>query len=91
MYLHLGQNTVVHDEDVIGIFDLDITSQSLRTRQFLNRAEKQGQVTAVSDEIPKSFVITAPQRKRGSQRVFISQLSTATLLKRSESGELGMG
>lgn len=88
MYLHLGQNTVVHDEDVIGIFDLDITSQSLRTRQFLNRAEKQGQVTAVSDDIPKSFVITTPKRNRGSQRVFISQLSTATLLKRSESGEL---
>lgn len=89
MYLHLGQSTVVHDGDVIGVFDLDITSQSLRTRQFLNRAEKQGEVTAVTDDIPKSFVVTAPREKRGRQRVYISQLSTATLLKRSESGELG--
>jgi extracellular matrix regulatory protein B len=89
MYLHLGQNTVVHDDDIVGVFDLDITSQSLRTRQYLNRAEKQGEVTAVTDDIPKSFVITAPRKKRGTQRVYISQLSTATLLKRSESGELG--
>ena len=42
MYLHLGQSTVIRDRDIIGIFDLDITSQSYRTRQYLNRAEKAG-------------------------------------------------
>ena len=88
-YLHIGKNVMVSRRRIIGVFDLDITSQSLRTRQFLNRAEKQGEVTAVTDDIPKSFVVTAPREKRGRQRVYISQLSTATLLKRSESGELG--
>ena len=82
MYLHLGQNTVVRDKDIIGIFDLDITSQSLRTRQYLNTAQKRGQVVAVTQELPKSFVITA--EKRGDQRVYISQLSTATLLRRTD-------
>lgn len=81
MYLHLGQNTVVRDREIIGIFDLDITSQSLRTRQYLNTAEKRGEVVAVTQELPKSFIITA--QKRGKQRVYISQLSTATLLRRS--------
>ena len=42
MYLHLGQNTVVHESEILGIFDLDITSQSYRTRQYLNRAERNG-------------------------------------------------
>ena len=83
MYLHLGQNTVVRDKDIIGIFDLDITSQSLRTRQYLNTAQKRGQVVAVTQELPKSFVITA--EKRRDQRVYISQLSTATLLRRTDS------
>ncbi len=84
MYLHLGQSTVVRDKDIIGIFDLDITSQSPRTRQFLNTAEKNGEVVAVSDELPRSFVVTG---RRGSQRVMLSQLSTATLLRRSGSME----
>ena len=44
MYLHLGQNTLVRDREIIGIFDLDITSQSLRTRQYLAAAEQRGQV-----------------------------------------------
>lgn len=85
MYLHLGQSTVVRDREIIGIFDLDITSQSIRTRQFLNTAEKRGEVVAVTDDIPKSFVVAG---ERGRQRVFISQLSTSTLLKRSEQGDL---
>ncbi len=84
MYLHLGQNTVVRDRDVIGIFDLDITSQSIRTRRYLNTAEKNGEVTAITEEIPRSFVVTG---RRGRQRVYISQLSSATLLRRSEAGE----
>ena len=85
MYLHLGQNTVVRDKEIIGIFDLDITSQSPRTRKYLNLAEKHGEVIAVTDDIPKSFVVTG---RRGRQKVYISQLSTATLLRRSEQGEL---
>ncbi len=84
MYLHIGKNTVVRDRDIIGIFDLDITSQSVRTRQFLNTAEKRGQVTAVTEEIPKSFLIAGT---RGQQQIYISQLSTATLLRRSEQAE----
>ena len=81
MYLHLGQNTVVRDREIIGIFDLDITSQSPRTRRYLNTAQRRGEVVAVTQELPKSFVVTG---RRGRQRVFISQLSTATLLRRSE-------
>ena len=85
MYLHLGQNTIVRDKEIIGIFDLDITSQSIRTRKFLNTAEKNGEVIAVTDDIPKSFVVAGG---RNRQRIYISQLSTATLLRRSESSEL---
>ncbi len=83
MYLHLGQDTVVRDCDIIGIFDLDITTQSIRTRNYLNTAEKRGEVRYVTEDLPKSFVVAG---QRASQRVYISQLSTATLLKRSQSG-----
>lgn len=81
MYLHLGQNTILQDRDIIGIFDLDITSQSIRTRRYLANAEKSGEVIAVTGDLPKSFVVAGA---RGRQRVYLSQLSTATLLRRSE-------
>ena len=81
MYLHLGQDTVVRDCDIIGIFDLDITTQSIRTRNYLNTAEKRGEVRYVTEDLPKSFVVAG---QRASQRVYISQLSTATLRGRAE-------
>lgn len=86
MYLHLGQNTIVHEEEILGIFDLDITSQSYRTRQYLNRAEREGNVVSISEELPKSFVVCAKPHTRRKQTVYISQLSSQTLLRRWEVG-----
>jgi len=79
MYLHLGQDTVVPNGAVIGIFNLDVVSQSARTRDFLARAEADGLVEAVSDELPVSFVLYG---KDGKTRVYLSQISAATLGRR---------
>jgi hypothetical protein len=42
MYLTIGKNTVIRDDEIIGIFDLDNCSQSFLTREFLSAAEKAG-------------------------------------------------
>ena len=86
MYLHLGQNTIVHESEILGIFDLDITSQSYRPRQYLNRAERNGEVVSISEELPKSFVVCAEPKTKGNQTVYIAQLSSQTLLRRWEAG-----
>ena len=82
MYLHVGQETVVKMSDIIGIFDMDNTTVSKHTRRFLAEAEKAGNTVTVSPELPKSFVVTA--EKGGRKTVYISQLSTATLLRRNQ-------
>ncbi len=81
MYIHLGQGTVVCSRDVLGIFDLDSTTVSKHTRKFLEKAEKNGDVITVSYELPKSFAVVS--NGKGNAKVYISQLSTSTLLKRS--------
>ncbi|MBQ9165545.1 MAG: DUF370 domain-containing protein [Oscillospiraceae bacterium] len=82
MYLHLGPTTVIRDCEIIGIFDLDITSQSYRTRQYLNRAEKAGQViNAAEEQLPKSFVLCQKRGEKG-QRVYLAQPNSGTLQKR---------
>ncbi len=80
MYIHLGQETVVNEKDIIGIFDLESTTISKRTRDFLNKAEKKRQVTTVSFELPKSFIVCS---EKNTQRIYISQISSNTLLKRT--------
>lgn len=85
MYLHLGNDTVVRKTDILGVFDLDNSSQSHLTRRYLSAAEKAGSVVnAAGDEIPKSFVVCA-DAARGGQTVYLSQLNSSTLLKRSDS------
>ena len=85
MYLHLGQAAVISDREIVGIFDLDTTSQSHLTRKYLSAAEKAGQVETACDDLPKSFVVC---ESGGKRRLILSQMATATLLKRSESGEM---
>ena len=80
MYLHVGQDTVVDTRTVLGVFDLDNTTVSKHTRAFLTCAQQQGRVVNVSAELPKSFIICM---ENGVETVYLSQLTPATLLKRS--------
>ncbi len=81
MYLHLGQDTVINFKDIIGIFDMDTTTISKHTRNYLALAEKNGKVFNVSLDLPKSFVVCGTG---DNITVYISQLSSVTLLKRAE-------
>ena len=83
MFLHLGSDVVVNMADVIAILDLDVTSTSKITREFLAVAEDEGFVVNVPGDLPKSFVITEIDKK---SRVFVSPISSATLLKRAKAG-----
>ncbi len=79
MYLHLGAGAVVRTDSIVGVFDLDNTSQSQLTRRYLAAAEKNGQVVNVAEDIPKSFVVCRDGEKTA---VYLSQMSPQTLFKR---------
>ena len=79
MYLHLGGDHTVRTRDILGIFDLDNTSTSRDTREFLRRAEQEGRVVNVSPDLPKSFLVCGSP----PYTVYICQISAATLKKSS--------
>ena len=79
MYLHLGNDCVVRKKDIIGIFDLENTSLSKDTKDFLNNASKKGEVIYLTMDIPKSYIVC---EKDGKKNIFISLLSASTLRKR---------
>lgn len=81
MYLHLGQSTVIKLSDVVGIFDLETSTISKATKNYLADAQKSGRVVNVSMEMPKSFVLC--RNKEKNVTVYITQISSTTLLKRT--------
>ena len=81
MYLHIGNGVSVKEKNIIGIFDLENTSISKRTRDFLNKAEKEGRVITITYDLPRTFVIAGKNFK--DAKIYISQISSQTLLKRT--------
>lgn len=86
MYLHLGQNEIVPEKRIIGIFDLDKCSYGKRTREYLSAAEEAGVVLDISGDLPKSFVVADHPYHR--QIVYLCQLNPSTLQKRAESRKM---
>lgn len=87
MYLHLGQNEIIPQRRIIGIFDLDKCSYEKRTRDYLAAAEKEGVVLdAAGGSLPRSFVVC--DHPYHEQIVYLSPLSPGVLRKRTESGKL---
>ena len=82
MYLHPGGNKVIPLSDIIGIFDLDKTTVSKRSREFINYKEKEKKVILLDDDLPQSFIVTTG---REGEQVFLSQISAKTLYGRSKS------
>ena len=64
MYLHLGQDVVVRMSEVVGIFDMENTSTSRFTKEFLRQATHEMEVVTVSYEMPKSFVLCERDGKK---------------------------
>ena len=78
MYLPIGNDMSIRESSIIGIFDMDNTSTSKRTRDFLARAQKEGAIVSC-DDLPKSYIVTV---EYGMMRVYESTLSASTLEKR---------
>ncbi|MBQ7255117.1 MAG: DUF370 domain-containing protein [Oscillospiraceae bacterium] len=84
MYIPIGGDMSLRSETIIAIFDLDNASWSYKTREFLRRAEENGEVVPITDELPKTMILT---REMGLDRVWLSQFGVTTLQKRMEKGE----
>ncbi|MBQ7288827.1 MAG: DUF370 domain-containing protein [Clostridia bacterium] len=80
MYVRLENQTVLKTEKIVGIFDMDNTTVSKTTRAFLSKKEKEGKLKTLGYDLPKSFLLLE------NGEVYITQLATATILKRIQNG-----
>lgn len=85
MFLHLGADVVVNVKNIIAIMDMDTSSTSKITREYLKHAEKSNGVINVSfEDLPKSYVVC---EEKNETKVYISPISSVTLLKRANNSD----
>ena len=77
MFLHIGEDTLIRDKEIIGIFDMDTSTVNKATRDYLKKAEQEKRVVYVIYDLPKCFVVT-------DKNVYISPINTSTLSKRAK-------
>lgn len=79
MYIYIGSDHLINEEDVVGMFDIETTTTSYITRDYLTAAQKNGRIINVSSDIPKTFVVC---RRDDKIYVYLSQYSASTINKR---------
>lgn len=85
MFLHLGSNISIPLKSILGVFDLEFTTITGTTREVLKRAEMEGRVFNVSDDMPVSFVVVKELLSETGEEVnyiYLTPISAATLRKR---------
>ena len=80
MYINIGNDVTVKEKEIIGFFDLDNVTVSKRSRDYLSVSQKKGEVKSLTYDLPKTFIVCSKRKKEN--RIFLSQFSTQTLIKR---------
>lgn len=89
MLLHLGKESVIPLKEVIAIIDSKTALKSDYTKNFFDRALKEGNLVNLTDEV-KTYILTERiEKKRGNSKpikksiIYTSNISSTTLKKRS--------
>lgn len=81
LYIHIGNNRVLKTKKIVGVFDMDTSTVSKISREFLENEEKNGRLISEFDDLPRSFVIVS--ESKGS-KTYISSLNAAAINRRSK-------
>ena len=85
MYLHIGNGITVKKKDVIGIFDLDSSTVSYITKGYINKNQRDGNISYEDMDLPRTFVLVEEEKEK--YKIKLSRISSQGLKIRAESDE----
>ena len=88
MYLHIGNGKNVRKKDIIGIFDLDTSTISKITKNYINKKQKKGELEYLDSDLPRSFLLV--EEKEG-YKIKLSRKSSIGLKQRIDGEFKGLG
>lgn len=80
MFMHLGGDVVISLKDIISIMDIESSSTSGVTKEFLKTAEDEGFIRRISENEEKSIILAEKDKKT---IIYLSPISSVTLHKRA--------
>ena len=75
MFLHLGGGNMIPSDEVVLICDLENTTYSEITQEFMKISDEEGFIVDYSAGNPRSFVLTG-------ETIYLSMISSKTLADR---------
>ena len=80
MYLHIGKNCVIKDNEVVGIFNIDNIKDTLEYNNLYEKLNSENKLEDISSNQKNSFILTSNIKK--GVKGFISNIGTNTIKKR---------
>lgn len=81
LFIHIGNDLSVLKSSVIAVIDLETVLPSQKdVSDFINSEDEQGRLQYVTEEIPKSLVIS-------DDKTYVCSLSASLILNRLSSGD----
>lgn len=96
MLVHIGKDKLISSKEIVGIFDLENTTQDdTETAEFLSNAEKNGELEYVLSldvykaiDTPRAFIVC--NSKKNGRKIYVTGLSAEALLRRVNKAERGI-
>ena len=98
MFLHIGNGINVRRKNIIGIFDLDTSTVSKISKNYINKNQNMGLIEYKDTDLPRSFIVTAKEdlgakgfkrRIFKSEKIMLSRISSTGLKIRFDGEDSG--
>ena len=79
MYLHIGKDIIINNEDIIGIFNIDYVKNTKEYKKMIECLKEKGDLINISDNQNKTVILT---EKNALIKGYITNIGTTTIGKR---------
>lgn len=79
MYLYVGEEKLIHNEDIIGIFNIQYIKNTKEYKSMYKSLQEDGKILDISDDTNKSFILI---EKNKDKKGFITKIGVNTITKR---------
>lgn len=79
MYLHIGKDCVINNNDIIGLFNLDYIGNTKEYRSMKTYLQENKMLEDISNNQEKTFILLEKNKKINA---YISNISASSIRKR---------
>lgn len=80
MFIHIGGDFMVDDNNIVAIMDFDTVTASQRTFNLLKIAEKEGRIVNIDYDLPKTMILVNDNQ---FNYIYLTPISVRQIEKRT--------